>query len=267
MRATTPPATMAAKMTRKRQITQAMPMPSAGHWTHQLAEATLDQPGKILALEMGGKNAMIVLDDADLDLAASEAALSIAATTGQRCSCLSRIFVARAVRDAASLCQELGHQVSEVALDINAELLTQLFLVIWSSGCAWTIDGLEMVTGRKPTPEHFEPLTWALYQMGQVQTASTYLRAITGLQQAARQIARIFVEHDLLLTPTVSEPPLPLGTFDAPDDNPLMAFFRAAAFSPFTPVCNVTGQPAMSAENASPSSGVRYSGWAAFSGR
>jgi succinylglutamic semialdehyde dehydrogenase len=58
-----------------------------------LEEAILDQPGKILALEMGGKNAMIVLEDADLDLAVSEAAISICATTGQRCSSLSRIFV------------------------------------------------------------------------------------------------------------------------------------------------------------------------------
>ncbi|MAE94186.1 MAG: N-succinylglutamate 5-semialdehyde dehydrogenase [Deltaproteobacteria bacterium] len=58
-----------------------------------LREATLDQPGKLLALEMGGKNAMIVLEDADLELAAAEAALSMCATTGQRCSCLSRIFV------------------------------------------------------------------------------------------------------------------------------------------------------------------------------
>ena len=61
-----------------------------------LKEATLDQPGKLLALELGGKNAMIVWQDADLRLAAAEAALSIAATTGQRCSSLSRIFVARA---------------------------------------------------------------------------------------------------------------------------------------------------------------------------
>ena len=58
-----------------------------------LEEAVLEQPGKILALEMGGKNAMIVLEDADLDLAVSEAAISICATTGQRCSSLSRIFV------------------------------------------------------------------------------------------------------------------------------------------------------------------------------
>jgi succinylglutamic semialdehyde dehydrogenase len=60
-----------------------------------LQEATLDQPGKLLALELGGKNGMIVWRDADLPLALSEAALSIAATTGQRCSSLSRIFVAR----------------------------------------------------------------------------------------------------------------------------------------------------------------------------
>ncbi len=66
-----------------------------GSWAtgRALAEATLDQPGKLLALEMGGKNAMLVCADADLDLAVAEAALSVCATTGQRCSSLSRIFV------------------------------------------------------------------------------------------------------------------------------------------------------------------------------
>ncbi len=58
-----------------------------------LREATLDQPWKLLALEMGGKNAVVVLEDADLELAVAESALSIAATTGQRCSCASRLFV------------------------------------------------------------------------------------------------------------------------------------------------------------------------------
>jgi succinylglutamic semialdehyde dehydrogenase len=67
-----------------------------GSWAagRALAESTLDQPGKILALEMGGKNAMVVLDDADLELALAEAAVSICATTGQRCTALSRLFVA-----------------------------------------------------------------------------------------------------------------------------------------------------------------------------
>ncbi|MBW2420387.1 MAG: aldehyde dehydrogenase family protein [Deltaproteobacteria bacterium] len=64
-----------------------------------LQERTLDQPGKLLALEMGGKNAIVVLEDADLELAVAEAALSICATSGQRCSCASRLFIAREVMD------------------------------------------------------------------------------------------------------------------------------------------------------------------------
>jgi succinylglutamic semialdehyde dehydrogenase len=70
-----------------------------GSWSvgRALCEATLDQPGKILALEMGGRNAAVVLADADLDLAVAETAISICATTGQRCSCASRLFVERPV--------------------------------------------------------------------------------------------------------------------------------------------------------------------------
>jgi succinylglutamic semialdehyde dehydrogenase len=83
-----------------------------GSWNvgRALAEATLDQPGKILALEMGGKNAMIVWEDADLPLDVAEAALSIAATTGQRCTCLSRVFVHRAFLEpfAAQLTEVLA---------------------------------------------------------------------------------------------------------------------------------------------------------------
>jgi succinylglutamic semialdehyde dehydrogenase len=72
-----------------------------GSWAvgRKLAEATLDQPHKLLALELGGKNAMIVWEDAELELAVAEAAVSIAASTGQRCSSLSRIFIAGAVAD------------------------------------------------------------------------------------------------------------------------------------------------------------------------
>ena len=62
-----------------------------------LREATFEQPWKLLALEQGGSNPVIVCADADLDLAVAETALSVAATTGQRCSCARRLFVERAV--------------------------------------------------------------------------------------------------------------------------------------------------------------------------
>jgi amidase len=152
----------------------------------------------------------------------------------------------QAVQDAASLCASLGHVVEEAAPGVNGQLLTQAFTALWSGGCAWTIDGLGFATGRTPTRDQFEPLTWALYEMGRKQSASAYLLSLTLLQRAARDIARFFLKYDVWLTPTLSEPPLPLGEFDSPPENPLQGFDRAIAFVPFTPVCNATGQPAMS---------------------
>ena len=62
----------------------------------------------------------------------------------------------------------------------------------------------------------------------------------------ARHVARFFEDYDAWLTPTVAEPPLPLGSFDARPGNPLYGVERALAWVPFTGICNVTGQPAMS---------------------
>jgi succinylglutamic semialdehyde dehydrogenase len=97
-----------------------------GSWAagRAIAEATLDQPGKLLALELGGKNAMIVCADAELDLAIAEAALSIAATTGQRCSSLSRIFVEEPLADAFA--EQLALVLSE--LQIGAPLDAGTFM-------------------------------------------------------------------------------------------------------------------------------------------
>ncbi len=54
---------------------------------------------KRLSLEMGGKNAMIVMDDADLDLALEGVLWGAFGTTGQRCTATSRLIVHRKVHD------------------------------------------------------------------------------------------------------------------------------------------------------------------------
>ncbi len=151
-----------------------------------------------------------------------------------------------AVREAAALCADLGHEVVEAAPVIDGQALTQAFITLWSAGCAWTVDDAARRTGRAPTPDLFEPLSWALQETGRQQSASAYLLALQDLQRVSRDVGRFFVDHSLWLTPTLGEPPVPLGTFDSPPDNPLQGLFRAAAFVPFTPICNVTGQPAMS---------------------
>jgi len=151
-----------------------------------------------------------------------------------------------AVRDAARLCADLGHEVSEGAPEINGQLLIQAFTAVWAAGCASGIDAFAFLTGQTPKQESFEPLTWALYEMGQRTTGPAYLLSQTILQQISRQVARFMEKYDIWLTPTLAEPPVPLGTFDATPDNPMQGFYRAADYVPFTPIANATGQPAMS---------------------
>ena len=55
---------------------------------------------KRLSLELGGKNAIVVLADADLDLAVEGILWSAFGTTGQRCTACSRVIVQSAVADA-----------------------------------------------------------------------------------------------------------------------------------------------------------------------
>lgn len=146
----------------------------------------------------------------------------------------------QAVQKTAAVCAELGHEVTQAAPKIYADSLTDMFSVLWSSSTAATLSIL------KAKQDQVEPLSWALYEKGCQISAPEYMQTITALQRVSREFARFFVEYDVLLTPTLAEPPVPLGTFDATADDPMKGFRRSKTFVPFTPICNVTGQPAMS---------------------
>jgi amidase len=153
-----------------------------------------------------------------------------------------------AVREVAKLCEELGHQVNEASIDVDGATAIQAFTAILAAGGAgMIIEGMALMTGRTPMKEQFEPLTWALYEMSRGIKATDYLLALTYLQQVSRLVARFMIDYDVWLTPTLSKPPAPLGWLDSPPDDPMLGLRRATEYAPFTPICNFTGQPAMSA--------------------
>jgi aldehyde dehydrogenase (NAD+) len=67
--------------------------------TGALIGETCGRMHKRLSLEMGGKNAMIVMDDADLDLALEGVLWGAFGTTGQRCTATSRLILHRMIHD------------------------------------------------------------------------------------------------------------------------------------------------------------------------
>jgi amidase len=151
-----------------------------------------------------------------------------------------------AMEDAASLCRELGHELVELKLDFDGNELTQAFLTLWAGGNAWTVEEAGQRLGKRPRAEDFEALTWAMYELGRSIPVVRYLEGLSVLQRTSRRIGSIFTEIDVALTPVLAQPPLPLGSMDAEPGNPMAGFFKAATFTPFTPMANMTGQPAMS---------------------
>jgi amidase len=150
------------------------------------------------------------------------------------------------VERTAALCESLGHTVVPAVLEVDGDAFTAHFINVWAAANAWTLSDWEKRVGRPASEEDVEPLTWALCQLGRDLSAGDYLMSMQELQTQTRLAARLFEEVDVLLTPTLGEPPAVLGSFDSPPGEPLTGLFRAAAYVPFTPPFNVTGQPALS---------------------
>ncbi|MFN8544887.1 MAG: amidase [Candidatus Binatia bacterium] len=156
--------------------------------------------------------------------------------------------VAGAQRAATALAA-LGHVVEEshpAALD---ELEAgQHATVVWATYLHHLIDELApLYVGRRITPDDVDPLNWALADMGRAVGVGQYLNALMWLQSHTRRVAQWWADgFDLLLTPTLPEPPPLLGHFRPTADDPVACGMRASAFACFTMPFNVTGQPAIS---------------------
>ena len=152
----------------------------------------------------------------------------------------------RATESAAGMLQELGHRVDIAhpdALDDPARL--GFFGVIWCVNAAVAVGHWSKLVGRELTAGDVEPLTWELASRGRAVATPDYVLAVQGMQAWARRALAWWRDYDLLLTPTTGELPPVLGHFTDPDD-PIAGYLRAGTFTPYTPVANQTGQPAIS---------------------
>jgi amidase len=140
--------------------------------------------------------------------------------------------VARACADALA---DLGHDVVDATPAWSDDELIELFATLWAVGPALT----------PGDPAQYMPLNRFLAERAHATTSVELSLAVGGLQRHARRAVAFWDDVDVVLTPTLAKPPVPIGWVFEPDD-PWEQFLRGAEFSPFTPIVNVTGQPAMS---------------------
>ncbi|MBA2765047.1 MAG: amidase [Thermoleophilaceae bacterium] len=151
-----------------------------------------------------------------------------------------------AAEDAAGALSDLGHEVFEGGPHIDPGQLLPHFTNHWAVGVSEVTRAGAMIRGAEATEDDVEPLSWALHQIGSALSAPDYRFSLAVLERTTREIVGDFAGYDVLLTPALAEPPLPLDEIDPCGPDPMSGFARSASFTPFTAIWNVTGQPAIS---------------------
>lgn len=141
-----------------------------------------------------------------------------------------------ALRSAADLLTELGHDVGEMTPPWSDPDLFHTFIEVWQAGVALhPIEDLSLITA----------LNRGLVESARASSAVDYVRAVAKLQMIARRTVAFWDEIDVVLTPTLAMPPVAIG-WQASVDGAIEQLLRNTEFTPFTAIANLTGLPAMS---------------------
>ena len=173
----------------------------------------------------------------------------------------------KGVEETVALLKDLGHEVVEDAPVVNGEEFSYRFLTILAGQIRADIEEAAEAAGKKVSMDDFDITTFGTGLFGTILKASDYARAMRYLQSVSREIGRFFEGYDALLTPVLSQPPVKIGALkpSASEQSQIKLIARTGAtwileamnvirplaaqtyeFIPWTPVFNVTGQPAMS---------------------
>ena len=139
--------------------------------------------------------------------------------------------------DASALLADLGHEVIDVPTPPLAELY-EAFLIIWTAGAA-------AIPLTEAQEQRVRPLTRMLRERGREFRAADHVTAVGRVQVEVRSYLRAVWEFDAVLTPTLAQLPATVGGL-RDDTDPVKDFLSQAAFTPYTSLYNMTGQPAVS---------------------
>lgn len=170
-----------------------------------------------------------------------------------------------ALHKSALLCESLGHSVECASFSIQSAEVAVAFMVVLLSEVATTVQLLMNKLNRKPKAHELELLTEFSWKAGTCFSEKEVLDAHQVLDSVKNQILTFFCQYDILMTPTMSSPPLFIGTpRQTRVEQGMMGLFKHVPYSPlgrkiirysalnalaafpFVPLFNITGQPAMS---------------------
>lgn len=152
------------------------------------------------------------------------------------------------VHKTAKLLESLGHHVEPGFPDIFSDNeIGRAFSMLWSTNMGTAIRRFSDALGREMTPDDIEAMNWA---------QAEFAKGVNGVDFSLAQASSILFRRaiqswwtqgwDLLLTPTLAAPPLPIGSMPNNPARPMTPLMTAGAWVSFTSQFNISGQPAIS---------------------
>lgn len=137
------------------------------------------------------------------------------------------------------LLESLGHEIVDIAPPMPREAVAT-FETCWA-----VLTGLSIVSLSADQRAQLRPLTRWLGERGEAIGGPAFGLALGELRRIAARTLIQLAPYDAVLTPTLAEPPLPIGAL-RDDDDPSADFEAQKRFTPWTSMWNVTGSPAVS---------------------
>jgi amidase/6-aminohexanoate-cyclic-dimer hydrolase len=154
-----------------------------------------------------------------------------------------------AVAGAARILAERGHAVDAARPSADHEAMLRAWVDIVACGTALAVRKELSTLGRALRDDDLEGVSLGALRHAATVSGDMYLEAVGTIHRYGRQMAAFWEEWDILLTPTLAEPPAEIGRF-AHDTDDYVAYRMGPegvfAYSPFTAAFNATGQPAAS---------------------
>jgi amidase len=178
----------------------------------------------------------------------------------------------RAVEQTCTLLESLGHELVEAEPDFSEEDAALNYSIVVIGNAAALIDKLIRVHGRARVRSDLELSNYTMYSIGRSLKALDFVKAKRRWRQFGATMDQMLNRYDMVLTPTLGEPPVPVGSQQpgrvdqfsmkviASVVGRMMLTSRKLTNSilekfvdiimrgqmPFTFIANITGQPAMS---------------------
>ena len=152
------------------------------------------------------------------------------------------------VHKTAKLLESLGHHVEPGFPEIFSDNdFGRAFSMLWSTNMGTAIRRFSEALGREMTPNDIEAMNWAQAEFAKSVNGVDFSLAQASSIQFRRAIQSWWTKGwDLLLTPTLAAPPLPIGSMPNNPERPMTPLMTAGSWVAFTSQFNISGQPAIS---------------------